>query len=74
MIQKKVSLLLMSVTLFLGSYRGYLAIFEKDETEPIQIYACRTDTLPQTDQELLEKRIRVRNRQQLDQILEDYLS
>jgi hypothetical protein len=65
---------LFSLILFFGSYRGYLAVFEKDAQEPRQIFPCRVETLPLADQIKLKNRIRIRNQQELEQILEDYLS
>ena len=74
MIQKQVFSIFLSAALFLGSYRGYIAIFEKNAEEPTQIFPCRVDTLPEADQELLKQRIRIRNQQELDRLLEDYLT
>ena len=73
MIQKRITSLLLAA-MFLGSYRGYVALFEKGQEEPYQIFPCRVETLPETDQKLLSERIRIRNPEELNQLLEDYLS
>ena len=74
MIKKPVLSCLLVFTLFLGSYRGYVAIYEKDAEEPKQVFPYRVDTLPDADQKMLEERIRVKDENQLNQLLEDYLS
>ena len=74
MITQKLLTLFMASALFLGSYRGYVAIFEKGAEEPRQIFPCRVETLPEEDQKLLEQRIRIRDTDELEQLLEDYLS
>ncbi len=58
----------------LGSWKGYLALYEKDAQEPRQIYPKLVETLPESDQLALEEGIPVRNQRRLDQLLEDYLS
>jgi len=60
--------------LILGSWKGYMALFEQDNQEPRQIFPCRVDMLPPEDQAALEEGIIVRNDRQLQQLLEDYLS
>ena len=68
---------LMSVLLFfmiLGTWKGYVALFEKDAQEPRQIFPCPVSALPEADQQALEQRIPIRNDRDLQKILEDYLS
>ena len=60
--------------LILGSWKGYLALFDQDAQEPKQIFPCSVDTLPQEDQISLDAGIMIRNDRQLQQLLEDYLS
>ena len=60
--------------LILGSWKGYVAIFEKGASEPRQIFPTQVASLPPADQEALEKGIIVRNQRDLNQLLEDYLS
>ena len=60
--------------LLLGSWKGYLALFEKGKVEPRQIFPCQISTLPEADQAALEEKIPIRNDRDLQQALEDYLS
>ena len=65
---------LLALYLLLGSWKGYVALFEKDAEEPRQIFSCPVSALPEADIAALEEKIPIRNSQQLRQILEDYLS
>ena len=60
--------------LLLGSWKGYVALFDKNSQEPRQIFPCPVDSLPEPDQKALEKKIPIRNERDLQQALEDYLS
>ena len=70
---RKVSLIL-ALYLLLGSWKGYVALFENGKEEPTQIFPCPVSTLPEADRQALEQKIPVRNQRDLQQILEDYLS
>ena len=65
---------LLALYLLLGSWKGYLALFEKGKEEPRQIFPCQISTLPEADQAALEEKIPIRNDRDLQQALEDYLS
>ena len=58
----------------LGSWKGYVALFEENASEPRQIFPCKIISLPEADQKALEEGILVRNQRDLNQLLEDYLS
>ncbi len=58
----------------LGSWKGYVAIFEGRSAQPRQIFPCLVASLPPEDQQALAQGIRVRNDRDLRQLLEDYLS
>lgn len=60
--------------LFLGSYKGYLALWEDGADGPRQIFPCQVSTLPAADQLALEKGIRIRDQQELTRLIEDFLS
>ena len=60
--------------LLLGSWKGYVALFEKGKEEPRQIFPCLVDSLPEPDQQALDVKIPIRNERDLQQALEDYLS
>ena len=65
---------LAALSLLLGCWKGYVAIFEKGQEEPRQIFPCPVDTLPEEDQAALLDGIPIRNQRDLQQALEDYLS
>ena len=65
---------LLALYVILGSWKGYVAIFEKDRSEPRQIFPTQVISLPPADQAALEQGIVVRNQRDLDRLLEDYLS
>ena len=66
--------LLAALYLLLGSWKGYVALFEKGAEEPRQIFPCPVDSLPEADQIALEQKIPIRNPRDLQKALEDYLS
>lgn len=57
-----------------GSWKGYLALFDPGKEEPKQIFPRQIVTLPEADQKALEAGISVRNQRDLESLLEDYLS
>lgn len=70
---RKASLIL-ALYLLLGSWKGYVALFENGKEEPRQIFPYPVSTLPEADRQALEQKIPVRNQRDLQQVLEDYLS
>lgn len=74
MLWKRSFSLLAALYLLLGSWKGYVALFEKGSQEPRQIFPCLTESLPEADQKALEEKIPIRNSRDLQQALEDYLS
>lgn len=57
-----------------GSWKGYLALFDPGKQEPKQIFPRQVISLPEADQQALEAGIPVRNQRDLERLLEDYLS
>ena len=74
MLWKRSFSFLLALYLMLGSWKGYVALFEKGKEEPRQIFPCQVEALPEEDQKALEERIPIRNQRDLQQALEDYLS
>lgn len=74
MLWKRSFSFLFALYLMLGSWKGYVALFEKGREEPRQIFPCQVASLPEEDQKALEERIPIRNQRDLQQALEDYLS
>lgn len=70
----KCALTVAILSMVLGSWKGYIAIFNHGEEEPRQIFPNTVASLPQADQEALNQGIFVRTDQQMQQLLEDYLS
>ena len=60
--------------LVLGAWKGYVAIFEGENEEPRQIFPNMVASLPQADQDALNGGRYVRTEEQMQQLLEDYLS
>ena len=65
---------MLALYLLLGSWKGYVALFDKGSREPRQIFPCPVDSLPEEDRAALEAGIPIRNQRDLQQALEDYLS
>ena len=57
----------------LGIRDGKLTLWREGESHPEQVYDIRADTLPPADQILLAQGIRVEDRQELWELLENYL-
>lgn len=70
----KAALTLTALGLMLGSFRGFLALYDTGCDEPRQIYPCRVDSLPAPDRLALEEGIPVRSHRELQQLLEDFTS
>ncbi len=65
---------LLTLGLILGSWKGYVALFESGKDTPRQIYPYKISSLPQPDQDALSQGIPVRSEKELAHLLEDYLS
>ena len=74
MLWKRTTASLLALYLVLGTWKGYVALFEKDSREPKQIFPCPAASLPEADQASLAQGIPIRNQRDLQQVLEDYLS
>ena len=74
MIQKKYISTMLMLYVILGCWKGYVALFDKGDTEPRQIFPTMVTSLPLEDQTALQQGIIVRNSRDLQQLLEDYLS
>lgn len=71
---RKLFVQLLTAGLVLGSFRGYVALFDKGKAEPRMVYPYVTAALPQADQEALEAGIPIASEEELRRLLEDYLS
>ena len=73
-LSQRILSLLMILGLTLGSFRGYVALFDENREEPRQVFPYQLSTLPPADQVALEKGIPVRSEKELQHLLEDFLS
>lgn len=58
----------------LGIYEGKIALWRNNEPEPIQVFPYRASMLPKADQKALQKGIAIDNLDQLQKLIQDYLS
>lgn len=65
---------LLAAGLVLGSFRGYVALYDKGKEEPRMVYPYAVAGLPIADRQALEVGIPVANEDELCRFLEDYLS
>ena len=65
---------LLALYVVIGTWKGYVALFDQGAREPKQIFPCPVEALPEADQQALKKGVIVRNQRDLQQLLEDYLS
>lgn len=72
--KKRIVSLALMLYVVLGTWKGYLALFDRGKDEPRQIFPTMVTSLPPADQAALEDGIVVRNQRDLQQLLEDYLS
>lgn len=65
---------ILAFSMILGAWRGYVALYDRGQAEPRQIFPTLVSSLPEADQQALIDGILVRNDRDLQQLLEDYLS
>lgn len=56
----------------ISDYGGKVAVFRKDETEPLVVYEIYTHLLPENDIEILRRGVEVDSLEQLQTRLEDF--
>ena len=74
MVNRRFIFCLLALTVVIGSWKGYVALFDQGAEEPKQIFPCPVENLPEQDQAELAQGIQIRTQEALDQILEDFLS
>lgn len=70
---QRIRALALAAGFLLGIHQGRLTLWHEGDPHPVQIYDIRADSLPPADRLELERGIRARDRQELWQILENYL-
>ncbi len=61
-------------TFLLGSYNGYVALWKDGAAQPVQVFPYSVQSLPPADQVRLAKGIPITSYEQLQMLLQDYLS
>lgn len=62
------------LSLLLGIQDGYVALWKDQAKDPVYVFPYKAQLLPQEDQLKLEQGIPIRDLDELEEILEDYLS
>ena len=58
----------------IGNHKGFIALWKDPAGDPAIVFPYSVASLPQADQQLLEKGIILESQAELDRLLEDYLS
>ena len=58
----------------LGISDGYIALWKDGGADPVRVFPYRAENLPVADQQALEKGIYLEDKEELLQLMEDYLS
>lgn len=61
-------------TFLLGSYNGYIALWKQGSTQPLQVFPYSIQSLPPADQARLQQGIPISSWEQLQMLIQDYLS
>ena len=67
-------LTVVALTFLLGIHDGYIALWKDGAAEPAEVFPYKAEFLPEADRVRLEKGIRIEDKKQLIQLMEDYLS
>ena len=66
--------ILFSLLYILGIHKGYLALWQSPDPDPVQVFPVRSSLLPEADRKLLAAGIQILEDHELHNLLEDYLS
>lgn len=61
-------------TFLLGNYNGYIALWKEGDSIPLRVFPYSVQSLPPADQKLIANGIPIASQEQLQMLLEDYLS
>lgn len=61
-------------TFLIGNHKGFIALWTEDTKEPAVVFPYSVASLPLADQAALEQGIQIESMDQLNRLLEDYLS
>ena len=63
-----------SISYIIGEYDGKVAIFKENDDSPVEIFNSYTNMLPLEDAQALKNGIKVHSEDELNRIIEDYIS
>lgn len=63
-----------SISYIIGEYDGKVAVFKENEDSPVEIFNSYTNMLPLEDAQALKNGIKVHSEDELNRIIEDYIS
>ncbi len=72
--KKAMSCLILLWGLYLGLHNGYVALWDTDRADPVQVFPYRAAVYPKIDQNALEDGIPIQDQQHLKSLLESFLS
>lgn len=72
--KQKILPVLYILSLYLGLYKEYLALWNTEKERPEQVFPYHISLYPEIDKNLLEKGIPIATESELNKLLEDYLS
>ena len=64
----------LSLSLYLGLHKGYIALWNSERTQPVHIFPYCAAAYPNIDQNALCQGIPITSEEELTRLLEDYLS
>lgn len=60
--------------IILGTYRGYIALWNETDPQPAHVFPYKASLLPESEQEKLNAGIPIQDEEYLRKLLQDYLS
>ena len=61
-------------SILVGVHNGKIALCRADDPEPLKVFPYRASMLPDEQEKMVKKGIRVESMEQLQRLLENYLS
>jgi len=72
--KRVLSATVLALSLYLGLYNEYLALWDSGRSTPVKIYPYQISVYSKIDKSTLEKGIKITSDAQLSQLLDDFLS
>lgn len=74
MIKRRILSGMVLLSFVLGSCKGYIALWKDGQAEPVKVFPYKVSSLPASDREKLERGVKLDSMEELEQLIEDYLS